>query len=87
MNINNTEIDEKLYEGSHPLVIEAAKKNNRIALSILNTKKLSGSELEFVIGFIKNNIDYIFFDVQRIDAQNKYIFIKPYTTEYIEIFD
>lgn len=77
----------KLFEGSHPLVIKAAKSNNIIALSIINTKKLSNSELEFVFSFLNNNDGYIFYDVVKLNLRNKYIFIQPYTDNKIEILD
>lgn len=76
-----------LYKGSHKLVVESAKKNNVVAISIINTKKLNNSELSFVCEILINHSGYIFYDVERDDKRNKYIFIKPYTDEKFEIID
>jgi hypothetical protein len=82
------EIDTDLLYGSHPSVISGAKSKNPVAISILNTKKLKRNELTFVCDILLKYPDYIFFDIERIDLQNKYIFVKPYTTdEFFEIVD
>lgn len=85
--LKDFEVDEKLLKGSHSEVIKGAKNKNVVALSIINTKKLSRKELVFVFEILEKYPNFIFFDVHRISIQNKYIFVKPYSDEQFEIID
>ncbi|HOK40152.1 MAG TPA: hypothetical protein PLD27_03840 [bacterium] len=80
-------MNEDLLKGSHPIVIEAVRNKNKVAIGIVNTKKLKSRESEFVYSFLRKNPEYIFYDVERKEFENKYIFIKPYTDEEIIIID